>query len=403
MRTLQLTFCLLTFATAATAEDVVAYTNATVETVAKDGRVEGATIVVRGDKIEAVGKDVSIPNNAKVVDVSGHTIMPAVVDPYFPIGGGSSGGTRTITIRGRTFTVPSSRGTTSSGFTRVVDNLDPLTLKRPQLLQSRVGVGFANLVTRGYGQAAHARVTPDDVETSILSGDGYLYAAVTNSTSSLDVLRKNLGLTDSKKPTAGSSSSTRRPTSSRTSSSRTAKLWTEVKEGKKPILINVNSAASILHVLKALEKNDKIKVAMIATGAHIYETIDTIKKRKNLTMVLRPGLDTAPRTRDRINVPKMLADAEIPFAFSVSLNSDIPQMTDTPMFPLAQMVKTGLKRDKALSALTLEPAKILGLEKSLGSIEKGKKANLIFVDGDPLDMSTRVQKVLVEGKTVYEG
>lgn len=403
MRSLQLTFCLLTFATAATAEDVVAYTNATVETVAKDGRVEGATIVVRGDKIEAVGKDVAIPNNAKIVDVSGHTIMPAVVDPYFPIGGGSSGGTRTITIRGRTFTVPSSRGTTSSGFTRVVDNLDPLTLKRPQLLQSRVGVGFANLVTRGYGQAAHARVTPADVETSILSGDGYLYAAVTNSTGSLDVLRRNLGLTGSKKPTTGSGTSTRRPTSSRTTSSPTAKLWTEVKEGKKPILINVNSAASILHVLKALEKNDKIKVAMIATGAHIYETMDTIKKRKNLTMVLRPGLDTAPRTRDRINVPKMLADAKIPFAFSVSLNSDIPQMTDTPMFPLAQMVKTGLKRDKALSALTLEPAKILGLEKSLGSIEKGKKASLIFVDGDPLDMSTRVQKVLVEGKTVYEG
>jgi len=403
VRSLQLTFCLLTFATAATAEDVVAYTNATVETVAKDGRVEGATIVVRGDKIEAVGKDVAIPNNAKIVDVSGHTIMPAVVDPYFPIGGGSSGGTRTITIRGRTFTVPSSRGTTSSGFTRVVDNLDPLTLKRPQLLQSRVGVGFANLVTRGYGQAAHARVTPADVETSILSGDGYLYAAVTNSTGSLDVLRRNLGLTGSKKPTTGSGTSTRRPTSSRTTSSPTAKLWTEVKEGKKPILINVNSAASILHVLKALEKNDKIKVAMIATGAHIYETMDTIKKRKNLTMVLRPGLDTAPRTRDRINVPKMLADAKIPFAFSVSLNSDIPQMTDTPMFPLAQMVKTGLKRDKALSALTLEPAKILGLEKSLGSIEKGKKASLIFVDGDPLDMSTRVQKVLVEGKTVYEG
>ncbi len=402
MRTLQLTICLFAITGVATAEDVVAYTNATVETVAKDGRVEGATIVVRGDKIEAVGNDVAIPNNAKIVDMSGHTIMPAVIDPYFPIGGGSSGGTRTITIRGRTFTIPSSRGTVSSGFTRVVDNLDPLTLKRSQLLQSRVGVGFANLVTRGYGQAAHARVTPDEVETSILSGDGYLYAAVSNSTGSLDVLRKNLGLTDSKKSTS-SSASTRRPTTSRTSTSPTAKLWTEVKEGKKPILINVNSAASILHVLKALEKNEKIKVAMIATGAHIYETMETIKKRKNLTMVLRPGLDTAPRTRDRINVPKMLAAAKIPFAFSVSLNTDIPQMTDTPMFPLAQMVKTGLKRDKALSALTLEPAKVLGLEKSLGSIEKGKKANLIFVDGDPLDMSTRVQKVLVEGKTVYEG
>ena len=403
MRTL-LPICFLAISGIAQAEEVVAYTNATVETVAKDGQLKGATVVVRGDKIDSVGKDIEIPNNAKVVDATGHTIMPAVVDPYFPVSmnGAPAGGTRTITVGGRTFTIPSSRATVSTAFTRIADNIDPLVLKRPQLLQSRVGVGFANLVTRGYGQAAHARVTPDDVETSIISGDGYLYLAVSNSTSSLDVLRKNLGLNDTKKPATASATTSRR-TSSRSSSSPTAKLWTEVKEGKKPVLINVNNAATILHVLKALEKNDKIKVAMVATGPHIFETFDAIKKRKNLTMVLRPGLDTAPRSQDRINVPKMLADAKVNFAFSVSLNSAIPQMTDTPMFPLAQLVKTGLKRDKAFSAMTLEPAKILGLEKTLGSIQKGKKANIIFVDGDPLDMSTRVQKVLVEGKTVYEG
>ncbi len=400
VRTLQLTICLLAISGLARAEEVVAYTNATVETVAKDGQLKGATVVVRGDKIDAVGKDVEIPNNAKVVDVSGHTIMPAVIDPYFPVnmGGAPAGGTRTITIRGRTFTIPASRATVSTAFTRIADNIDPLVLKRPQLLQSRVGVAFANLVTRGYGQAAHARVTPEDVETSIISGDGYLYVAVSNSTSSLDVLRRNLGLNQ----TTSSGTASRRPTT-RSSSSPTAKLWTEVKEGKKPVLLNVNNAATILHVLKALEKNEKIKVAMVATGPHIFETFDAIKKRKNLTMVIRPGLDTAPRSQDRINVPRMLADAKVPFAFSVSLNPDIPQMTDTPMFPLMQMVKTGLKRDKALSAMTLEPAKVLGLEKTMGSIEKGKKANIIFVDGDPLDMSTRVQKVLVEGKTVYEG
>ncbi|MFK7822122.1 MAG: amidohydrolase family protein [Planctomycetaceae bacterium] len=385
--------------TIAVGEEVTAYTNATVETVGKAGQIENATVVVRGDKIEAVGKDVTIPNNARIIDVSGHTLMPGVVDPYFPINmnGAPANSGRTITIGGRTFRIGGGAPAVSTAFTRIVDNLDPLVLKNSQKLQSRVGVGFANLVTRGYGQAAHARVTPADVESSILSGDGYLYAAVTNSTRSLDLLRKNLGLNDdkSKKPTTTRSASS--------SKSPTAKLWAEVKDGKKPVLINVNSAAAILHVLKALEKNDKIKVAMVATGPHIYDTIDEIKKRKNLTMIVKAGLDTAPRSRDRINVPAMLADGKVKFAFSMSLNTDVPSMTDTPMFPLAMLVKTGLDRDKAISALTLEPAKILGLEKTLGSIEKGKKANIIFVDGDPLDMSTRVQKVLVEGKTVYEG
>lgn len=402
----QIAICLAAMVSVAHGEDVVAYRNATIETVGKAGQIKNGTVVVRDGKIDAVGKDVEIPNNAKIVDVSGHTLMPAVVDPYFPInmGGGGAAAPRTITIGGRTITLRGRGGpAVSTAFTKISDNLDPLTLKNGQKLQSRVGVGFANLVTRGYGQAAHARITPDDVENSILSGDGYLYVAVTNSTSSLDLLRKNLGLTEAPKSSTSTGSTPARRPRSRTSSGPTAKLWTEVKEGKKPVLINVNNAAAILHVLKALEKNDKIKVAMVATGPHIYDTFEQIKKRKNLTMVVRPGLDTAPRSQDRINVPKMLADAKVNFAFSVSLNPSIPLMTDTPLFPLTQMVKTGLKRDKALSALTLEPAKILGLEKTLGSIEKGKKANIIFVDGDPLDMSTRVQKVLVEGKIVYEG
>lgn len=399
LRNIQVAICLAAMASIAEAEDVVAYRNATIETVSKAGRIENGTVVVRDGKIDAVGKDVGVPNNARVVDLTGHTIMPAMVDPYYPvdIGGGSSSAPRTITIGGRTFRVGGGRPSVSTAFTRIADNLDPLTLRTGQRLQSRVGVGFANLVTRGYGQAAHARVTPDDVETSVLSGDGYLYVAVTNSTSSLDLLRKNLGLTSGAKTTSTSSRSRT------TSTNPTAKLWTEVKEGKKPVLINVNNAAAILHVLKALTENDKIKVALVATGPHVFDTFEQIKKRKNLTLVIRPGLDTKPRSADRINVAKMLADAKVNFAFSVSLNPNVPLMTDTPLFPIAQLVKTGLKRDKALSALTLEPAKILGLEKTLGSIEKGKKANMIFVDGDPLDMSTRVQKVLVEGRIVYEG
>ena len=147
------------------------------------------------------------------------------------MGGGGAAAPRTITIGGRTITLRGRGGpAVSTAFTKISDNLDPLTLKNGQKLQSRVGVGFANLVTRGYGQAAHARITPDDVENSILSGDGYLYVAVTNSTSSLDLLRKNLGLTEAPKSSTSTGSTPARRPRSRTSSGPTAKLWTEVKE-----------------------------------------------------------------------------------------------------------------------------------------------------------------------------
>ena len=293
---------------------------------------------------------------------------------------------------------------------RIADELDPRTLRDDLMGLSRLGTGFANLVTRGYGQAVNARVTPEDADNCVVTAHGLLYVAVTNSSTSLDVLRKNLGLSTSSssgssRPSAsrgGSSSSSGSRSSQSGSAAGVASLWKDVKEGKKPIIINVNNAAAILHTLKLLENAEKVRVVMIATGPHVYETLDQLRGRKGLSLVLRPGLDVAPRSRDQINVARRVADAGVDFGFSLSLNSDMQLMTETPFFPIALLVRSGLDRDQAIAALTLRPAAMLGLDKSLGSIEKGKQANLIILDGDPLDPSARIREVLVEGKIVYE-
>jgi imidazolonepropionase-like amidohydrolase len=60
-------------------------------------------------------------------------------------------------------------------------------------------------------------------------------------------------------------------------------------------------------------------------------------------------------------------------------------------------VRGGLDREAALSAITIEPARALGLAGRLGSIEVGKDADLVLLDGDPLDAQSRVVEVIVEG------
>ena len=60
-------------------------------------------------------------------------------------------------------------------------------------------------------------------------------------------------------------------------------------------------------------------------------------------------------------------------------------------------VSYGLPRAKALSAITLEPAKALGLEKELGSIEAGKRADVVLWKGDPLELSSVAEKVFIGG------
>ena len=401
----------------------VAYTNATIETLAKMGTVKNGTVVVTDGKIVAVGKDAEVPATARIVDCTGLTIMPALVELYHPVtlaGSSSAGATRTITINGRTFTIRNSGTTTSSVFAKIADNLDPQSLKSDMKRLVRRGIGYGNLVTGGYGQAAQVRVQPDELDTAIKNPDGFLYMAVSNSTTSLKNLRSGLGSGGS----SGSASSSREAalaalrsrsgsrtgarsssgaTSSASSSNPTTALWKDVKDGKKPLIINVSNPATILHVLKILKDHEKVKVILVSTGSSIHQTLDTLKKSKNLSIVLRPAIDTVPFSRDRVNVARMLHDAKIKFGFTTSGSSDITTMPDTPLFPLAMLVKTGLPRDVALKAATTVPASFLGLEKTLGSIEKDKLANMIFVHGDPLDASSRIQKVLVEGKTAHEG
>jgi imidazolonepropionase-like amidohydrolase len=60
----------------------------------------------------------------------------------------------------------------------------------------------------------------------------------------------------------------------------------------------------------------------------------------------------------------------------------------------------GLPREEALRAVTLSPARILGLGHVLGSIEAGKSASLVVADGDLLEVRTHVERVFVDGRPV---
>jgi imidazolonepropionase-like amidohydrolase len=60
----------------------------------------------------------------------------------------------------------------------------------------------------------------------------------------------------------------------------------------------------------------------------------------------------------------------------------------------------GLPKDEALKSVTLYPAQILGVADRLGSIEVGKIADLVVADGDPLEITTKVEQVYIGGKPV---
>lgn len=83
-------------------------------------------------------------------------------------------------------------------------------------------------------------------------------------------------------------------------------------------------------------------------------------------------------------------------------------ITDHPEVPInrinvcaALCVKEGVSNEDALKMITINPAKILGIDKRVGSIEIGKDGDIAIFDGDPLDIRSNVKYTIVQGKLVY--
>jgi hypothetical protein len=285
-------------------------------------------------------------------------------------------------------------------------------------------------VTSGYGQAAVVRVTPDQPDRMLVNADGVLFTAVTSETSSLDIIRTGLETAEKAKkgmpvdlsPGAPPTTESVPPPSARARQGRrrsggrpgfgggaapgvdaaTLKLWQAVYEGKAPLFANAANAAAIVHLLKVVEPYKDVKLALVAPGPALYESLDLLKGRQ-VRMLIRPDLTLKPNTRDRIDVAQLLQEAHLEFAFTQPANqADLLATQDFPLFPVAYLVKCGLPRKVAVEALTARPAALLGLDKTHGTIEPGKAADLLIVTGDPLDPGSQLSQVLIEGRTVYE-
>lgn len=335
-----------------------------VETVAGDV-IQNGVIVIRNGRIEAVGADVKIPDGAEIIDAPDKTVFPGLINPLSRAGLSSGG-----------------YGSSSSVQYRVIDELYP----HQDIYQKILQAGFTTLalVPSGSslaGQGAIVRPLGKSNEEMIVIESGLLLMTFRASSSSKSTLKSafesGLKQADSTDP-------------------KIAPLAAAVK-GELPVFIRSNSPADTLHLLKVIKPFDKAKITLLCGPENVH-VAKQIAERK-LSVLLPARLDTVPYTRDRINVPAILAKAGIkiacyPVSDSIAGHKDYLRQ-------MAMLVKTGLDRNIAKKAITLQPARMIGLEYRLGSIEVGKDANLLILSGDPLDVDTKIHRIILEGKTVY--
>ena len=179
-------------------------------------------------------------------------------------------------------------------------------------------------------------------------------------------------------------------------------------EGKLPVAFEVNSAREIL---RALDMAEEFKLQPVISGAHEADAVAADLKAKNVRVIynvnypvrsraLAPDADESIEVlRMRANAPKVpaaLEKAGLTFAFSAAGLREPRDFVRN----VGRAVKEGLSAESALRALTLDAAKIAGADNRVGSIDKGKIANLVLTDGDLFDADTEVKHVFVDGRMV---
>jgi imidazolonepropionase-like amidohydrolase len=178
--------------------------------------------------------------------------------------------------------------------------------------------------------------------------------------------------------------------------------------GRMPVAFEANQAREIRRVLKFASD---LKLQPVVTGGReAQDAIDDLKSG-NVRVIYSLNFPVRPRAlapdadepietlRVRANapiVPAELAKAGVTFAFETAGLSDPKDFVRNA----AKAVKAGLPEDAAIRALTIAAATMAGVGDRLGSIEKGKTANLIVTDGNLFDDKTKVTRVFVEGRSV---
>ena len=169
-------------------------------------------------------------------------------------------------------------------------------------------------------------------------------------------------------------------------------------KGEVKALITVNSSNDIMNAIRlAKEFNFKL---VIDGAAEAYRLIDEIKACKaevilHSTMSRNAG-DMVNMTRESAAI---LTAANIQVSIETGYEGYVPK-THVLLFEAALAVTYGLPYEEGLKSITLNPAKLLGIDKRVGSIEKGKDADLVLFDGDPFEYLTKISKVMIDGQWV---
>ena len=376
----------------------------TVKTIA-NGDIENGQVLIDNGKIIAVGQHVDAPADAEVVDAAGKLVTPGLIDAHTHIGLDEEA----IRWEGADYNEMSSPVTPEM---RGIDGINPQDEAFRMALAGGVtaamtGPGSANVLG---GTFVAIKLYGDCVDDMILKDPAAMKAAFGENPKGC------YGQKGGKEPVTRMGIAALLRENLMKARRYAAEIEEAEKEGKTrpwdmkleallpvirreiPLKCHAHRADDMLTALRIAEEFDIDITLDHCTDGHL---IAGILAKKGRPVLVGPSLGNKSKfelKNKTFETPGILYRAGL----------DVCIITDAPVIPLYHLalcaglaVREGLPEEAAWQAITLNPAKVIGVANRIGSIEPGKDADIAIFDGNPLrDIQARAVQVYVDGKPV---
>jgi imidazolonepropionase-like amidohydrolase len=381
-------------------DETVAVTGGTILT--GSGRaIERGTVLIRGGKVAAVGADVAVPPGATVIDAAGKFVTPGIIDTHSHMGvyswpqvdANSDGNESTHPVMphvraedGINLEDPAFKRALAGGVTcvQVLPGSANMVGGESCVVKLRLG---GTIESMKFGAPRGMKMASGENPKRVY---GQRNQAPSTRMGNFAVLREHLE--------KAREYARKRKTDKPPDKDLKLEALQEVLEGKIRVHIHCYRQDEFLTFI-GIAKEFGFKIASFQHGLETYKVAAILAREGigvatwadwwGMKMEMLDGIPQNAAILDKAGV-------------NVTIHSDSSDGVQRLWHEAAKCVRYGLPEEAALRAITLGPARILGVEARLGSIEEGKDADLAIFSRHPFDVTTLVEKTLIDGKVVFD-
>lgn len=358
-------------------------------------------IYIKDNKIVEVGENLSLTDKVKTIDAEGKVVTPGLIDVHTHLGVHEEG----VGQEGRDFNETSSPTTPEI---RALDGINPeeqgfADARRSGITTVQIMPGSANVIG---GEMVVLKTVGHIVDQMIVMNPSGMKAAfgenpkrVYGSKGKMPITRMGVAAVFRQKFIEAQNYLNKIERGEHVDRNLGLENLAKVLKREIPLRVHAHRADDIVSVLRlAKEFNVNLTIEHCTEGHRIAEYVKESGVRVSVgpTMSTRSKVELADKGWHTLI---SLAQAGVPF----SITTDHPVVgIEYLITSVIKAVQHGLDEKLAWQSITLNAARHLGVEDRLGSIEKGKDADLVIWSGDPFDQRSHVETTFINGDVVYE-